>query len=156
MPWRNFWLSKTFQSEVLNYNYDVGTFSRLNWVPNASILFVLVVETKSTVPFVLTKATFPGEVKPLPGRPVSLPLSTTLSTTSWSVPKPWWRTLLLSLMLHPNPSILFVFMVETKSTVHFVKDVWWNGKNCRWSLNCLGKKNSWTLLNVYLLSNKLQ
>ena len=58
-------------------------------VPNASILFVFVVETKSTVPFVLTKATFPGVVKPLPGRPVSLTLSTTLPTTSWSVPRPW-------------------------------------------------------------------
>ena len=51
-----------------------------------------------------TLATSPGPPKPLPARPGSSTLSTTLATTSWSGPRPSSRTPSSSSMLPPSVS----------------------------------------------------
>merc|ERR1711884_449321 len=60
-----------------------------SWDPNVFILSVPAEATRSTVLYVLTPATSPGDLKPRLVRHVSLTFSTMLATMNWSVPKLW-------------------------------------------------------------------
>ncbi|KAF9136869.1 hypothetical protein BGX20_007964, partial [Mortierella sp. AD010] len=71
--------------------------------PSAFTKSAPVEATRSSVPCAWILETSPGVPRPSPARLVSLPLSTTLPTTSWSVPVPWSRT--LSFRSMPPPSV---------------------------------------------------